>query len=110
MAFAPETPSTIEVDGPKVSKELTHFHIHSLHIALNPNNAQQAAIKVQFSKGYMNGDAYVVVETESALLQGPALLEAMQTATTGGTLYDEVRKAVWALLMAGGHIPAGAAV
>jgi len=110
MAYTPEAPPTVEVEGPKVSKDLTHFHIHTLLISVNPNSSIHTSIKAQFSRGYMDGDTYVVANMESVLLDGDALLAAMQAVTTGGSLYDEVRKAVWALLLSEGHLPAGAAV
>jgi len=109
MPFVPNSPPSVAVVGPSVQKTLDVFHIHNIVIAVDPNNPAATAVRLQYSRGYMDGERYMVGDMNAVTFEGPELLAKVREATTGGTLYGEIRKACWALLRAGDHIPDGAA-
>jgi len=107
MAFTPSTPDKINLPGPKVEKDLTRFHLHKLEILSDPADDKKTIVNVEWSKGYMDDDKYVVHERVYTSLRGDSLLKAMTAKSTGKTIYEEVKQAVWKLLQDQKHVPVG---
>jgi len=108
MAMTPTTPPVVKIPGPTVDREITTFQITKLEILMDPNNAAATTVRVLFSRGYMADEKFVTVDSREVVLKGTTLAAKIDTETTGRhSLYYEVRQAIWELLQAGGHAPAG---
>ena len=107
MPLSPTTPANLEVEGPKVAKDLDTMHIHKFAVSINPNDASKTTAEVLFSEGYMDDDTYVPVKYQNVVLSGSALTDKIAEATGGGTIYNEVKAALWGLMQDAGHAPAG---
>lgn len=107
MPFSPNVPPTIDVEGPKVSTNLTTYHITTYTVMVDPNNPDATSVKVSWSRGRMNGQVFETADSGQAVLTGQAVLNKINEVTTGGTVYNEVKQRLWELLQAAGKIPAG---
>lgn len=107
MPFAPDIPPTKDVEGPLVEKNLDTFHITNIQIAVNPNDPSLTSVKIVWAKGYMDGDDFVGVETHTEKLSGEDVIAKITEATSGGSVYNEVKYKAWELLQARGIVPAG---
>lgn len=107
MPYAPDIPPTLEVEGPKVSKNLDTFHIVALQIVVNPNDPAATTVRINWVKGYTDGGVFYPVENHNDLLQGEDVINKITENTTGGTIYNEVKNAAWEMLQARNLVPAG---
>jgi hypothetical protein len=108
MAFTPTVPPSTDVPGPAVSTSLTTFQITRLDLLLDPMNSANVKARVEWCRGYMDGENYIRVDNGSAMLSGQTLVDKISATTTGlASLYEEVKKACWELLVDGNHVPAG---
>jgi len=108
MPFIPDSP---EVKIALVPQEhiINVYQIHDVNMSFQPDNPQETAIFVRWSKGFRAEDGkYYISEEGTALLKGDALLEKMsQTCFTGASHYSDFKAALWEYLSEQGHIPAG---
>jgi hypothetical protein len=107
MPFAPDIPPTKDVVGPEVEKNLDTYHIVSMNIQVDPNDAAKTSVKIVWAKGYMDSGNFVQAESHSEHLAGQDVIDKIGEATSGGSIYNEVKYAAWELLQARGIVPAG---
>jgi len=108
MPYAPDAPPTGNIPAPDTTKALDTYHVTKIEISVDPNNAARTQVRVAWSKGYMETGTFKSVESTVTLLEGQDLIDKITSATGGGTIYDEVKFAIWALLKDLGHVEAGA--
>jgi hypothetical protein len=107
MSFTPTKPVEAPVPGPQVDRKLDKLHILRLDIQLRPGQQTGTVVEVTWVEGFMEGENYKWLRTRHERIGGEALDAKLAAVTTGGSLYEEVRKAVWSLLQELGHIGAG---
>lgn len=111
MPLSPDSPNTKEVTGATVTKNLNKMHIHELRIFINPNGPADGKIsaEVRWSEGYEDGNpaVYYPVNHFSQQYSGHDFEAMVAANTTGGSLYGEIKNALWAWLQLQGHAPAG---
>ena len=107
MPYTPTTPesATVTVES---THDLDTFHIHMICINVDPNDAAQTLMIVEWSEGYMDNGDYVANSFHKSKLSGQSLLNKMaEIAPNGLSYYDVVKKGVWDLMAAEGLVPAG---
>jgi len=107
MSFTPDSPLTAEIPAPPVEQGLNKLHILRLDIQLVPGSATGSVVDVTWAEGFMDGATFKPVRTHNEKFTGAALDAKLAELTTGGSIYGEVKTAVWELLQAGGHIGSG---
>jgi hypothetical protein len=107
MPLNPDSPAQRDVAGPTVQKNLDVSHIHELTIILTPDDQSDTRLRVVWSEGYMEDGKYVPVNRMTKNLSGDAVVAAIGANTTGGSIYGEVKTALWALLQSQGLAPSG---
>lgn len=110
MAFTPTNPTEGMIPQPDVAQDLDTFHILSVRFALTPGNAQKTILTMEWTEGYMDDTVYVPVKTFKESWNGELdsdLVDAINTITSGGSLYNEMKNTLWAFLQTKGKIGAG---
>ena len=107
MPLEPTTPESKVVPS-TVSKDVTHFHVISLNIQIDPNDAAATSVVATWAEGYMDEGAFIQVEEHAKLLQGEDVITKITEITDGTTsVYNNVKQRGWALLQARGFAPTG---
>lgn len=107
MPFVPQNPEVKKVQT-TATKTVDTFHIHNLHINLNPNNPLQHSITVKWSEGYVESGVYIPAEHHTDFMIGMPVVSGMITPVTEGrSRYDEIKIAVWTMMQEHGFIPEG---
>jgi hypothetical protein len=107
MPFQPDVPPTGQIEAPKEDKNLGTYHIHRFTVNRDPNDESSVTIKVRFSRGYIENSVYYPVEWDNIDLQGEDVVSKISESTSGGTIYNEVKYALWQILQAREKVPAG---
>ena len=110
MSFIPNNPETRVVPNTDTKPEPhNEFHIHELSFLLEPRNPMLTKCRIVWSEGYDNADGYYVGSLiHEDHLEGTALVAALiALVTSGNTRYDEVKGAIWQLLIDEGIVPQG---
>ena len=107
MPFAPNIPPTGQIEQPKEDKSLGTFHIHKFVVNVDPSDAVATNVKVTFSRGYIENSVYYPVEYHTEILQGADVIAKIGENTSGGTIYNEVKYALWQILQGRDLVPAG---
>lgn len=107
MPFAPDIPPTGQVEQPAEDQSLGTFHIHKFTVNRDPNDAAATNVKVTFSRGYIENSVYYPVEWHTETLRGDDIIAKIGEDTSGGTIYNEVKYALWQILQARDLVPAG---
>ena len=108
MPLSPSSPVAVQVDGPKVEKNLTTYQILELAILLDPNNDAALTARVRWARGVMDGEKFLAVDVQEARFNATQMATKIDSVTTGRlSLYAEVKNAVWQLLAEAGLVPAG---
>lgn len=98
MSFTPDSPNSEALPGPPVEQGLNKMHIMRLDIQLVPGDAAATVVDVTWAEGYMDGDNYKPVKQHTENLRGEDVANKLAELTTGGSVYGEVKTAVWDLL------------
>jgi len=107
MGYTPDSPNTAPIPAPPVEQGLNKLHILRLDIQLIPGSDAGTVVEVTWAEGYMDGATFKPVRTKTEKLTGAALDAKMAELTTGGSIYGEVKTAIWELLVGAGHVGAG---
>lgn len=109
MPLSPDSPSTKDIPGPEVTKNLTKMHIHEFSVTVDPNGAADSKIqvRVRWSEGYEDGGVYYPVNHHTKNYSGASLEAALNENTTGGSFYGEVKNKLWTWMQSQGDAPAG---
>lgn len=111
MPLSPDSPSTQNIPGPVVTKNLTKMHIHEFKVNLDPNGAENEKIQlhIRWSEGYEEGTpaVYYPVKNYQKMFSGATLEAALNENTTGGSFYGEIKAKLWTWLQGQGDAPAG---
>jgi hypothetical protein len=110
MAFTPTTPTSGKIRQPDADQALNTFHILSIDFALMPGEPTKTKMKLKWSEGYMDGETYVPVNHKQGFWDAEEdsdLVDALNAVTTGGTMYNEVKSALWDFLQTKGEIGEG---
>lgn len=110
MPYVPDTPPTGQIKQPDADQSLSKFHILDVQLILKPGLPAETKVRLKWSEGYMDGETYVPVNTKSGAWDGAVdedLVAAITKVTVGGTIYGEVKTAMWEFLQTKGVIPAG---
>ena len=100
MSYVPDSPNTQDIPGPTVEQGLNKLHIMRMDIQLVPGDQDATKVDITWAEGYMDGDDFVPVTRHTELLAGQDVADKLAEATTGGSIYGEVKTAVWELLQA----------
>lgn len=102
MPFKPKSPQIETVMVPS-DRAVDEYHIHEHRVATDPNNPTQPSVIVTWSKGFRDAAGiYRAVRMIETAFQGPEVLASVtQTVTGGSTRYDEIKAAIWDLLING---------
>jgi hypothetical protein len=107
MSYTPDSPNSENVPGPPVAQGLNKLHILRMDIQLVPDDAASTKVEVTWAEGYMDGDTYKPVKRHVDLLAGEDVATKLAELTTGGSIYGEVKAALWDLMQARGLVGAG---
>jgi hypothetical protein len=111
MPLNPDSPNTKDIIGPSVTKNLDKMHIHEIRIFTNPNGPTDGKMstEIKWSEGYEDGTptTYYPVTFHTQQYSGHDFESMVAENTTGGSLYGEIKNAMWAWLQKQGHAPAG---
>lgn len=107
MSFTPDSPNSEQIPGPPVSQGLNVLHVMNLNIHLVPGQAAGTAVDVTWAEGYMDGEDFKPVKLHTETLQGDDVDTKLAELTTGGSIYGEVKGAVWDLLQSRNLVGAG---
>lgn len=110
MPLIPDVPPTGKVPQPDTDQSLNKFHIMDVQLILKPGAPGDTKVRIKWSEGYMDGENYVHVKSRSGMWSGGEdsdLLNAINKVTSGGTLYGELKAAIWEFLQLKGEAPAG---
>jgi len=110
MAFTPDTPTSGKIPQPDADQALNTFHILSTKWGLVPGEPGKTKLSMEWTEGYMDGDTYVPVKTQRKSWDAETdsdLATALSAATTGGSIYNEVKTALWTFLQTKGLIGDG---
>ncbi len=80
--------------APEVTRNVNTYEVVSFMV-----NNQTQQIHIQYVSGYMEGEEFVVSGGHRADITGEAFLAVAATLTTPGTLYENIKAAVYAALM-----------
>ena len=103
----------IENDRVEVQATRTVDRVNIEHIIINmpPNNAAGVSITVKWSMGYQDSAVFFSTRRGTAEFAGDSLLQAMMAPVTPDiSHYADFKGAIYGLLIASGHIPAGTVV
>jgi hypothetical protein len=105
MPFTPSTPESEQVQA-TVEKALTVFHLHEVKINHAPDGPNR--VQISWSKGFMDGDTYVVATMHKSVISDETLATAMAAqVTAGASNYDQIKNAAWWMLQTDGALPDG---
>lgn len=115
MPLIPTNPETRSVPGPSEQRTLDRMHLLSFKFVQDINATANAHVEVEWRVGYDHPTLTVTdalgtrplfqeVERKRARLSGAAVMAAVAAAPSGASVFDAVRNAVWALLIAEGHV------
>lgn len=107
MSFTPDSPNSENIPGPPVAQGLNKLHILRMDIQLVPGDPDATKVDVRWAEGYMDGDDYKPVKLHSDLLSGEDVAAKLAELTTGGSIYGEVKTALWDLLQSRGLVGSG---
>ena len=109
MPLAPDSPSTQDVTGPVVSKNLGVMHIQEFRVIVDPNGVAGSKIQVfvRWTEGYVSEDVFYPVNAKSKTYSGQDLEDSLDENTTGGSFYGEIKAKLWGFLQTSGDAPAG---
>jgi hypothetical protein len=110
MPFQPDSPPTGNIPQPTTTQPLNKYHIGKLTLHLDPNDASALRADVTILRGYEDGGVFKPVETERHTLSGQSLIDAVNAVTTGGSVYGEVKTALWNLLLSENIVTSGTIV
>lgn len=79
---------------PEVTRNIDTYEVTSFMV-----NNQTQQIHIQYVSGYMEGEQFVVVSGSRATIEGEAFFAVAMSLTTPGTLYENIKAAVYAALM-----------
>jgi len=97
MPFQPSIPNTGEIVS-KQDQLMGQMQIHELHLFIDPNDDSGVKAQIQWSEGYVSGDVYTALKFHKATITGANLIAKIAEATTGNSVYDEVKLRAWQLL------------
>ena len=66
--------------------------------AIDPNSAENVKAEVHWSEGYVQDNVYYPLKHRKAIISGANLIAKIAEATTGESVYDEVKQRAWELL------------
>jgi hypothetical protein len=107
MGYTPDTPASEQITGPTVAQDINKFHVLRMNIQLTPGDPAATKVEVTWVEGYMDGEDFKPVKQNVELLYGQDVADKLASATGGGSIYDEVKAAVWSLLAARNLVGAG---
>jgi hypothetical protein len=79
---------------PEVVRNVDTYEVTSFMV-----NNQTQTIHIQYVSGYMDGEQFVVVGGHRADISGDEFLAVAATPTVSGSLYSNIKAAVYAALM-----------
>lgn len=107
MPYEPTTPLNETVMAPQ-SRDLDTFHIHSFMVQVDPNDASGVVVNVSWSKGFMDSGTYYPCFYFTNDFSGQAAVDAVGAEVTeGSSRYDEIKIALWTLLIDAEQVPEG---
>lgn len=92
------------IDTPIIISQLNRWEITAVHIYLQP--APRCVIEI--ARGYVDGEEITTIDVLTHEVAGETMLTAMQTPTSGGAIYTELKAMLYARCVADGIIPAEA--
>ena len=110
MPYVPDVPPTGKVPQPDVNQSLSTFHILDVRLKLTPMEPTKTVAHLKWAEGYMDGGTFVPVNTKTGTWDGSEdsdLVDAISKITSGGSIYGEVKTAMWEFLRTKGVVPAG---
>lgn len=110
MPFEPTTPTSGNIPQPDVSHDCDTFFFLSVKFTLVPGAPASTKMDAEWVEGYMDGADFVPVKTFRGHWDGDTdsdLVDALNTNTSGGTMYNEVKASLWDFLQTKGKIGAG---
>lgn len=92
------------IETPIVLSQVNHYQITgvNLHLRAAPS------CTIQIDRGHKQGNTLTPVDTVYHTVSGAPMLQAMQAATSGDAIYDELKALLYAQCVADGVIPAEA--
>jgi hypothetical protein len=104
-------PTNDDVVEVSAVRTIDRVNIEHIITSMPINNPTGVSMTVKWSIGYMDGAVFFPTERGSAELAGEALLAKMvEPVIPGATHYSDHKTALYELLVALGHIPAGSIV
>jgi hypothetical protein len=107
MSFTPDSPNSEQIPGPTVAQGLNMLHIMRMDIQLVPGQAAGTTVHITWAEGYMDGEEFKPVKLHTEALRGDDVDAKLAELTTGGSIYGEVKNAVWELLQSRNLVGAG---
>ena len=93
-----------QTEQPTILSQINHYMIEALHIYLEPT--PHAVIEV--ARSFADGDDITLIDVLTHQVAGQAFVTEMTAATTGGSMYDEIKARLYVRCIADGVIPADA--
>lgn len=113
MPYTPDSPPVGQIPQPTVNQNLNKFHVLNMDITLVPGDQNATKITVTWAEGY-DDSGFKPVKTKRHTFDGSKgdadateLIAKLAKTTTGGSVYGEVKTAVWELLQARNLVGSG---
>jgi len=105
MPLLINSPSMTEVTA-TTQKSVSVMHITNFEVKIDPNT-QAVSVKIRWAAGYMEAGVFYPTARFQKHFQGEAVSQLALGATSGGSLFAEMKSALWQLLVSAGEVPAG---